>query len=164
MELIEKYHRLVCKIATQEHRKATYMAPVIGLDDLIQAGRIGLWKAGQTHDSDYPFIAYAAAKIRFAIRDEIRRWMPFGRNGPIDAVYEYDPVYHDVPQHDPDPTHDQIRAALTRLPVCQQVVVELKLLGYNNAEIARRIGSTTGSVATTNDRAVKRLRGHIGGC
>lgn len=83
-ELIEKYAPLVKKIAF--HLLARLPASVL-VDDLIQAGMIGLLEAAKRYDSSKgaSFETYAGIRIRGSIIDEVRRgdWTPRSvhRNG-----------------------------------------------------------------------------------
>jgi RNA polymerase sigma factor for flagellar operon FliA len=76
-QLIEKYTPLVKKIAY--HLSARLPAEV-HIDDIIQAGLIGLLDAGKQYDprQGAQFETYATIRIRGAILDEVRRtdWAP----------------------------------------------------------------------------------------
>lgn len=76
-ELIEQYAPLVKRIA--HHLMARLPASVV-LDDLIQAGMIGLLEASKKYDASKgaSFETYAGIRIRGAIIDEVRRgdWTP----------------------------------------------------------------------------------------
>jgi len=83
-DLIEKYAPLVKRIA--HHLLARLPASVL-VDDLIQAGMIGLLEAARKYDSSKgaSFETYAGIRIRGSIIDEVRRgdWTPRSvhRNG-----------------------------------------------------------------------------------
>ncbi len=83
-ELIEQYAPLVKRIA--HHLLARLPANVV-LDDLIQAGMVGLLEAGKKYDptKGASFETYAGIRIRGSIIDEVRRgdWTPRSvhRNG-----------------------------------------------------------------------------------
>lgn len=83
-DLIEKYAPLVKRIA--HHLLARLPASVL-VDDLIQAGMIGLLEAARRYDSTKgaSFETYAGIRIRGSIIDEVRRgdWTPRSvhRNG-----------------------------------------------------------------------------------
>lgn len=83
-DLIEKYAPLVKRIA--HHLLARLPASVL-VDDLIQAGMIGLLEAARRYDSSKgaSFETYAGIRIRGSIIDEVRRgdWTPRSvhRNG-----------------------------------------------------------------------------------
>ena len=76
-ELIEEYTPLVRRIA--HHLMARLPSHVI-LDDLLQAGMMGLLEAAKRYDSSKgaSFETYAGIRIRGAIIDEVRRgdWTP----------------------------------------------------------------------------------------
>ncbi|PMH41024.1 RNA polymerase sigma factor FliA [Vibrio sp. 10N.286.49.B3] len=74
---IEKYSVLVKRIA---HHLLGRLPPSVLVDDLIQAGMIGLIEAQQNYDGSKgaSFETYAGIRIRGAMLDEIRRgdWVP----------------------------------------------------------------------------------------
>lgn len=76
-ELVTQYAPLVKRIAY--HLKARLPATVI-IDDLLQAGMIGLLEAANKYDPDQgaSFETYAGIRIRGAMLDELRRndWAP----------------------------------------------------------------------------------------
>ncbi|MCI0508381.1 MAG: RNA polymerase sigma factor FliA [Gammaproteobacteria bacterium] len=76
-ELVTQYAPLVKRIAY--HLKARLPATVI-VDDLLQAGMVGLLEASRKYDSDQgaSFETYAGIRIRGAMLDELRRndWAP----------------------------------------------------------------------------------------
>ena len=83
-DLIEKYAPLVKRIA---HHLLARLPSSILVDDLIQAGMIGLLEAARRYDSSKgaSFETYAGIRIRGSIIDEVRRgdWTPRSvhRNG-----------------------------------------------------------------------------------
>ncbi|MBL1277888.1 MAG: RNA polymerase sigma factor FliA [Ectothiorhodospiraceae bacterium] len=76
-ELVTKYAPLVKRIAY--HLKARLPASVV-VDDLLQAGMIGLLEASRKYDADQgaSFETYAGIRIRGSMLDELRRndWAP----------------------------------------------------------------------------------------
>ncbi|MGD8559221.1 MAG: RNA polymerase sigma factor FliA [Gammaproteobacteria bacterium] len=76
-ELVTRYAPLVKRIAY--HLKARLPSTVI-VDDLLQAGMVGLLEASRKYDSDQgaSFETYAGIRIRGAMLDELRRndWAP----------------------------------------------------------------------------------------
>lgn len=56
----------------------------------------------------------------------------------------------------------ELRALLMRLPADQRELVELRLAGLNDAEIARVVGRSHGAVRVAQHRAVRRLRDLMG--
>ncbi|MET4162612.1 RNA polymerase sigma factor for flagellar operon FliA [Marinobacterium sp. MBR-111] len=83
-ELIEEYTPLVRRIA---HHLLARLPSHVVLDDLLQAGMMGLLEAAKRYDSSKgaSFETYAGIRIRGAIIDEVRRgdWTPRSvhRNG-----------------------------------------------------------------------------------
>lgn len=83
-DLIEKYAPLVKRIA---HHLLARLPSSVLVDDLIQAGMIGLIEAAKRYDSSKgaSFETYAGIRIRGSIIDEVRRgdWTPRSvhRNG-----------------------------------------------------------------------------------
>jgi RNA polymerase sigma factor for flagellar operon FliA len=76
-ELVESYAPLVKRIA---HHLLARLAASVQLDDLIQAGLIGLLEAARNYDAakGASFETYAGIRIRGAMLDEVRRgdWAP----------------------------------------------------------------------------------------
>ncbi|ADJ27874.1 RNA polymerase sigma factor FliA [Nitrosococcus watsonii] len=76
-ELVTQYAPLVKRIA---YHLLTRLPPSVQLDDLIQAGMIGLLEAVRNYNASQgaSFETYAGIRIRGAILDEIRRndWAP----------------------------------------------------------------------------------------
>ncbi len=81
---VEEYASLVKRIS---HHMMMRMPPCVQVDDLIQAGMIGLLEAAKKYDASKgaSFETYAGIRIRGAIVDEMRRgdWVPRSvhRNG-----------------------------------------------------------------------------------
>ncbi|HBK46785.1 MAG TPA: RNA polymerase sigma factor FliA [Xanthomonadaceae bacterium] len=76
-EIVTQHADLVRRIA---HHLAARLPASVEVDDLIQAGMIGLIEASRSYDSDQgaSFETYASIRIRGAMIDEIRRgdWVP----------------------------------------------------------------------------------------
>lgn len=76
-EVVEKHGELVRRIA---HHLAARLPASVEIDDLIQAGMLGLIDAARNFQSDQgaAFETYASIRIRGAMIDEIRRgdWVP----------------------------------------------------------------------------------------
>lgn len=74
---IERYSVLVKRIA---HHLLGRLPPSVQVEDLIQAGMIGLIEAQQNYDASKgaSFETYAGIRIRGAMLDDIRRgdWVP----------------------------------------------------------------------------------------
>jgi len=75
--LVEQYSTLVAKIA---HHLAARLSSAVQIDDLIQAGMIGLFESSKTFDETKgaSFETFAGIRIRGAMLDEVRRgdWAP----------------------------------------------------------------------------------------
>lgn len=76
-ELVNKHAALVKRIA---YHLMTRLPPSVQVDDLIQAGMIGLLEASRNYDASQgaSFETYAGIRIRGAMLDEIRKgdWAP----------------------------------------------------------------------------------------
>lgn len=76
-DVVGRYAALVKRIARQVHSR---LPPSVQLDDLIQAGLIGLMEAARLYDPSQgaSFETYAAIRVRGAVLDELRRndWGP----------------------------------------------------------------------------------------
>ncbi len=76
-DLVTRHASLVKRIA---HHLASRLPPNVQLEDLIQAGMIGLLEAARQYDSSQgaSFQTYAGIRIRGAMLDEMRRldWTP----------------------------------------------------------------------------------------
>ena len=77
VEVVERHADLVRRIA---HHLAARLPASVEVDDLVQAGMIGLIEAARNFDSDQgaSFETYASIRIRGAMIDEIRKgdWTP----------------------------------------------------------------------------------------
>jgi len=76
-EVVERHGELVRRIA---HHLAARLPASVEIDDLVQAGMLGLIEAARNFQSDQgaAFETYASIRIRGAMIDEIRRgdWVP----------------------------------------------------------------------------------------
>jgi RNA polymerase sigma factor for flagellar operon FliA len=76
-DLVEEHKGLVKKLAGIMKAK---LPPSVELDDLVQAGMIGLWGAAKTFDpsQDVKFETYAGHRVRGAMLEELREsdWVP----------------------------------------------------------------------------------------
>jgi len=76
-DLLEKHADLVKRIA---YHLANRLPPSVQIDDLVQAGMIGLLDASRNYDKsrNASFKTYASIRIRGAMLDEIRKndWIP----------------------------------------------------------------------------------------
>ncbi|HAI59837.1 MAG TPA: RNA polymerase sigma factor FliA [Xanthomonadaceae bacterium] len=77
VEVVERHAELVRRIA---HHLAARLPASVEIDDLVQAGMLGLIEAARNFDSDQgaSFETYASIRIRGAMIDEIRKgdWTP----------------------------------------------------------------------------------------
>lgn len=77
VEVVERHADLVRRIA---HHLAARLPPSVEVDDLVQAGMLGLIEASRNYDPEQgaSFETYASIRIRGAMIDEIRRgdWTP----------------------------------------------------------------------------------------
>jgi len=75
--IVERYAPLVKRIA---YHLMTRLPPSVQVDDLIQAGMIGLLEASRNYDAEQgaSFETYAGIRIRGSMLDEIRKgdWVP----------------------------------------------------------------------------------------
>ncbi|MGH8588902.1 MAG: sigma-70 family RNA polymerase sigma factor, partial [Gammaproteobacteria bacterium] len=75
--LVSQYSPLVKRIA---HHLISRLPPSVQVDDLVQAGMIGLLEASRNYDATQgaSFETYAGIRIRGAMLDEIRKgdWAP----------------------------------------------------------------------------------------
>lgn len=88
--LIEKYTPLIYKVVrSMGFGGPTFQPEGLTIDDAVQAGRVGLWQASQSFDSELaadegdPFVAYASIRIRHEVLNELRRCRWF--TGPRDV-------------------------------------------------------------------------------
>lgn len=76
-DVVDQYATLVKRIARQVHSR---LPASVQIDDLIQAGLIGLMEAARLYDPSQgaSFETYAAIRVRGAVLDELRRgdWSP----------------------------------------------------------------------------------------
>ena len=76
-QIVERHAELVRRIA---HHLAARLPASVEVDDLIQAGMLGLIEAARNFQADQgaAFETYASIRIRGAMIDEIRRgdWVP----------------------------------------------------------------------------------------
>jgi RNA polymerase sigma factor for flagellar operon FliA len=89
-DLIERHASLVKRIA---HHLLARLPSSVQLDDLVQAGLIGLMEASRNYDSSKgaSFETYAGIRIRGSMIDEVRRgdWAPRSVHRNARKVHEY---------------------------------------------------------------------------
>lgn len=88
-DLVERHASLVKRIACHLHSR---LPPSVQLEDLVQAGVIGLLEAARNYDATQgaSFATYAGIRIRGAMLDEIRRsdWTPRSVHRKVRMVAE----------------------------------------------------------------------------
>ncbi len=88
-ELVEQHAPLVKRIACHLHGR---LPPSVQLEDLVQAGVVGLLEAARNYDPSQgaSFSTYAGIRIRGAMLDEIRRtdWTPRSVHRKVRMVAE----------------------------------------------------------------------------
>lgn len=130
----EKYSVLVKRIA---HHLLGRLPPNVLVDDLIQAGMIGLIEAQQNYDGSKgaSFETYAGIRIRGAMLDDIRRgdWVPRSVHknnreisnaiAELEAILNRDPNDSEVAKH-MGLTLEQYHSALTDINCSKLVGIE----------------------------------------
>nr|WP_306416424.1 MULTISPECIES: RNA polymerase sigma factor FliA [unclassified Vibrio] len=130
----EKYSVLVKRIA---HHLLGRLPPNVLVDDLIQAGMIGLIEAQQNYDGSKgaSFETYAGIRIRGAMLDDIRRgdWVPRSVHknnreisnaiAELEAILNRDPSDSEVAKH-MGLTLEQYHSALTDINCSKLVGIE----------------------------------------
>ena len=88
-DLVEQHAPLVKRIACHLHSR---LPPSVQLEDLVQAGVVGLLEAARNYDATQgaSFATYAGIRIRGAMLDEIRRsdWTPRSVHRKVRMVAE----------------------------------------------------------------------------
>ena len=102
-QLLTQHAGLVKKIGCQLKAK---LPASVELDDLIQAGMMGLLDAVNRFEDDHgaQFVTYASQRIRGAMLDELRSadWLPRSGEEPRDFPFFAQRVafYPEVPEHE----------------------------------------------------------------
>ena len=131
---IERYSVLVKRIA---HHLLGRLPPSVQVEDLIQAGMIGLIEAKQNYDGSKgaSFETYAGIRIRGAMLDDIRKgdWVPRSVHknnrqinqaiAELEGVLNRDPFDSEVAEH-LGMTLDQYHSALTDINCSKLVGIE----------------------------------------
>ncbi|MDB1123315.1 RNA polymerase sigma factor FliA [Vibrio algarum] len=131
---LEQYSNLVKRIA---HHLMGRLPPSVQVDDLIQAGMIGLLEAQQNYDNSKgaSFETYAGIRIRGSMLDEVRKgdWVPRSvhRNNrtinqainELEAQLSRDPADIEVAKH-LNMTIEQYHAALSDINCSRLVGIE----------------------------------------
>lgn len=142
-ELAEAHLGLVEPIA---RRLALTLPRSFSLEDLIAAGRVGLWDAARRYEpakhGGAPFSSYARPRIRGAIVDSVRRaaWLEANRPALDDSE---EPATLTITEAgvDRETLGFRVAAAIRALPELQRRVL---LLHYDDGLRFRAIGSTIG--------------------
>ncbi len=125
------------------------------VDDLVQAALVKTfthWTRAQATD---PY-AYARAALLTTVIDERRRQQRWGRIAPLlrlDAVQPKDTDMDRV-----ELRSDLVRA-MQRLTIRQRTIVALRYLeDMSEADVARAVGVSLGTIKSTTSRALRLLR------
>lgn len=143
------------------------------MDDLVQAGRIGLLHAARRYDAarGVPFAAYAVPTVIGEMRHHLR-----DRTGLLSGTRGAESVprtieLHDVDQADAAPEaafeRVELRSALlpqlALLPAAERRVVELRFVeGMTQDAVADELGVSQAQVSRLQARALCRLRRRLG--
>lgn len=182
-ELVRRYLPLARRIVRRHFRQA---GALVGYDDLDQEAALALIAAARDYDPAVvrSFPAYAATRIRWRVRDYLRRVRAQAPTVPLSSVAQpasLDP--DDAPEVEAVPLDDfaravlgpgaggtvedqvldalaveRLRAAIAELPPGDQVVLALywqEQLSYE--EIARVLGSTGSTVWRRHQRILRAL-------
>ena len=137
----------------------------IDLDDLIQAGTVGLLDALQRFDANAgaSFSTFASQRIRGAMIDELRTrdWLPRSVRRNARAV---DQCVHRLEQKlgRPAEQREQLTAAIETLPEREKLLLALYYQEeLNLKEIGAVLGVTESRVCQLHSQAVSRLRAKL---
>jgi RNA polymerase sigma factor (sigma-70 family) len=139
-------------------------------DDLVQAGRIALWRAMRSFDPTHgiPFEHYAARSIRRAIRDEAQRerrhWQNRHCENPASASEERDLGVAAMASNDP-PASEVVDASILHaradnLPNRLHRIYQLRYMNdLSQSETATLLGITQQRVSQLERTLIATLRG-----
>jgi RNA polymerase sigma factor (sigma-70 family) len=148
-------------------------APDIGIDDLLQGGRLGVWRFAETYRD--PRVS-AFTVINRRIIDGVRSVCGRRRydRPPGGLVYLDAPLpdlhqanqWDFVPSTAPAPDEianraderDWVERNLRRLPPAQKAFARLALDGHTNREICGRLRASSADVSFTLKRAARKLK------
>ena len=135
------------------HTVRKYFPELVSDEDILQIGRIGLWKACEHFcpERGLTFSTFAVACIRHEIRNELHARCAKRRSGDVvslDEQLELRP--HDTGGHTridclvgaPDVGWVDLSGFLSRLTPKQRELVTLRLSGYSFAEVDRIRGTS----------------------
>jgi RNA polymerase sigma factor for flagellar operon FliA len=114
-DLVARHSELVGRIA---HHLITRMPPNVQINDLMQAGMIGLIEASRKFDASQPasFYTFASIRIRGAMLDELRKgdWVPRSVHRRLRALTE---AIRSVEQQTGRPAKSSEIAAAMNIPI-----------------------------------------------
>lgn len=156
VRLISKYEPLIMKLA------ARYLNFSTDIDDLQQAGRLGVWSAVDTYKDDgASFFTWVFYKVRAAIQREAGVYVS-RRQKKLTSIHELEidpPSSYDLHQTvDQLLTCQQLDQMLNILPPNQQQVLRLRLLGNTFSEVGWHIGFTRSRAQQLASTAMKKLK------
>lgn len=136
-------------------------------EDLLQAGRMGLWEAYCKYDpARGSFPSFAARYVRGRMLQELTRQCRF-RDVPLSALAREDEKREELPLPDPRSGEAFDRVELGELATLlgrslsprERIILEEHILaGVPLADLARRYGVSAETVKTWKKRAVKKMR------
>lgn len=145
---------MVAAIAHKRARKSNRE-----FDDLYQEGSIALWKAYQNWDSSrgVKLITYCYECVYWAVFDYAH---PKKRQKHAPQVLMGNPIepFYDGGTDEVD-RRDEIDVVVRgRLSGRQLEVIDLRLQGYNGAQIARKLGVSREAVRSIQNRVFEKIR------
>ena len=134
-------------------------------EDAAQEALLSLHLVRHTYDPARPFKPWLAAIVRHRLLDELRRIKR--RSAKETTVDDFDVTSNRLVSNSDQEAVDEVQAlrhALDQLPEAQrQAIVLLKLQDKSLAEAALEMGTNIGALKVSVHRALKRLKGLMGG-
>lgn len=134
-------------------------------EDAAQEALLSLHLVRHTYDPSRPFKPWLAAIVRHRLLDELRRIKR--RSAKETTVDDFDVTSNQLVTNCEQEAVDEVQAlrhALDQLPEAQrQAIVLLKLQDKSLAEAALEMGTNVGALKVSVHRALKRLKGLMGG-
>ncbi|KJV10143.1 hypothetical protein VZ95_06920 [Elstera litoralis] len=134
-------------------------------EDAAQEALLSLHLVRHTYDPARPFKPWLAAIVRHRLLDELRRIKR--RSAKETTVDDFDVTSNRLVTNSDQEAVDEVQAlrhALDQLPEAQrQAIVLLKLQDKSLAEAALEMGTNIGALKVSVHRALKRLKGLMGG-
>ena len=170
-EIVERHSELVRRIA---HHLAARLPASVEIDDLIQAGMLGLIDAARNFQADQgaAFETYASIRIRGAMIDEIRRgdWVPRSVHRRYrDLVAATRDIEQRTGKATParafesDAFRQALGGAIEQLPEREQLVLSLYYeQELNLREIGAVLSVSESRVCQIHGQAMVRLRARLG--